>query len=58
MKALLFNKNESLKRYLYEGLFFIIVEEHGPIIITGLFVAIIPQHCLLKAGAVKKSYGL
>lgn len=28
-----------------------------PIIITGLFVTMIPQHCLLKAGAVKKSYG-
>lgn len=37
--------------------FIIIEEQKGPIIITGSFVAVIPQHRLLKAGAVKKSYG-
>lgn len=43
--------------HLYEGVSFIIIEEQRPIIIMELFLAIIPQHCLLKEGAVKKSYG-
>lgn len=43
--------------HLYEGVSFIIIEEQRPIMIMELFLAIIPQHCLLKEGAVKKSYG-
>lgn len=56
-EALLFNEMKALKRYFYE-VSFIIIEAQIPIIITGLFVAVIPQHSLLKAGAVKKSYGV
>lgn len=58
MEVRLFNKTNPEKGYFLRGFSFIIIEEKRLVIITGIFVAVVLQHWQLKAGVVKKTYGL